>query len=81
MQPTQLLAQAAVAHVCGAGCCVTHEFGNLYKCHQSGLVHVCDANCTQRLYNDKYSSICRVSKKLFPPLAEMDAMDSEPVSR
>ncbi|KAF5825500.1 hypothetical protein DUNSADRAFT_9199, partial [Dunaliella salina] len=31
-----------------------------------------DANCDQRLYNDRYSTICRVSRKLFPPF-ESDA--------
>jgi len=57
----------SLQHECTHTCCVQHEFGNLYKCLSSGQLHVCDANCDQRLYNDRYSTICRVSKKLFPP--------------
>ena len=45
---------------------VTHEFGNVFKCHASGMTHVCDANCNQRLQYDRYSSICRVSKRVVP---------------
>ena len=56
----------AERHECCHTCLVSHEFGNVYKCHSSGQLHVCDANCGQRVFYDKYSTICRVSRKLFP---------------
>ncbi len=41
-----------VQHICGHGCTVQLEFGNLYRCNTSGLVHICDSTCNQRLYYD-----------------------------
>ena len=43
-----------VPHQCDFSCLVVHEFGNLYTCRSSGMQHVCDQNCNQRVYNDRY---------------------------
>jgi hypothetical protein len=58
---------APSGHECNGHCHVVHEFGNLYRCLTSGTAHICDQNCDQRLWNGVSSTICRVSKKLFPP--------------
>ncbi|KAG2490787.1 hypothetical protein HYH03_010709 [Edaphochlamys debaryana] len=76
MATTQLTNGLCVAHVCGHTCAVVHEFGNMYRCQSSGLVHICDSTCNQRLYHDKYHTICRISRKLHPPF-ESDAMEAE----
>lgn len=62
---TQLAKQLAVAHVCDHRCRVQHLFGNAYRCETSGQVHVCDLNCTQRVYQDRYSTVCRISRRVF----------------
>lgn len=86
MQQTNPKAMAFVGlavqqqHECCHRCQVTHEFGNLFKCHSSGMLHVCDDNCDQRLWHDRYSTICRVSKRLFPPFECVD-MDATPAGR
>ncbi|KAG2434610.1 hypothetical protein HXX76_007505 [Chlamydomonas incerta] len=69
--------QLSSGHVCNHTCCVTHEFGNMYRCATSGLVHICDSTCNQRLYHDKYSTICRISRKLHPPFTTEGTMDAE----
>ncbi|GIL82968.1 hypothetical protein Vretimale_8490 [Volvox reticuliferus] len=70
----------SLPHVCGHTCNVVHEFGNMYRCVTSGLVHICDSTCNQRLYHDRYHTICRISKKLHPPFQE-DVMSEEPPAR
>lgn len=55
-------------HQCGPRCTVEALFGNAYRCVTSGLVHICDRNCDQRVPYDRYSTICVVSKRLGPPL-------------
>jgi hypothetical protein len=62
---TAFAQQASVCHECSHACCVERQFGNVYRCHTSGQVHVCDNNCQQQVYNDRYSRICRVSKRVF----------------
>lgn len=62
---TQLTKQMGVQHECSHRCNVQHLFGNAYRCATSGQMHICDSNCTQRVYNDRYSTICRVSRKVF----------------
>lgn len=62
-----LAANVSLQHLCSHRCHVQREFGNVFRCMTSGLVHVCDQTCNQRLYNDRYSTICRISKKLHPP--------------
>ncbi len=66
---TAFAQQASIPHECSHRCSVEHLFGNVFQCHTSGQVHVCDANCQQQVYNDRYSRICRVSKRVFclPP--------------
>ncbi|GBF99318.1 hypothetical protein Rsub_12099 [Raphidocelis subcapitata] len=63
---TQLSKEMAVAHVCDHRCRVQHMFGNAFRCESSGQLHVCDANCVQRVYRDRYSSVCRISRRVFP---------------
>lgn len=40
-------------------CSFKHLFGNLYFCETSGQTHVCDCNCTNRIYYDSSTTICR----------------------
>lgn len=61
--PTQLRPPPPASPPCST---VEHMFGNVFKCHSSGQVHVCDANCQQLVYNDRYSRMCRVSRRIFP---------------
>ena len=50
-------------HRCSPRCVVQAEFGNLYRCLTGGIVHVCDSNCGLRVWRDRHSSICRVSRR------------------
>ena len=45
---------------------VVHCFGNVYKCQNTGSVHVCDQNCEQQMLWDRHSTICKMSRKLSP---------------
>jgi len=72
-QATQFQKASSIQHLCCASCNVSHQFGNLYVCTSSGMLHVCDANCTSRVYRDPYSSICLLSRKVHPPLGLMVA--------
>lgn len=47
-------------------CEFKHVMGNLYLCATSGQAHVCDQNCSQRIFYDNHSDICRLSRRLFP---------------
>ncbi|KAI8031547.1 hypothetical protein LOK49_LG01G01858 [Camellia lanceoleosa] len=40
--------------------------GNIYRCRLTGLTHICDKNCNQRIVYDNHSSLCRVSRQIFP---------------
>lgn len=53
-------------HVCTSMCHIESVFGNLFVCRSSGEYHVCDQNCNQRIPYDRYTMICRLSKRLFP---------------
>ena len=65
-RPTsQLERQMSVHHECCHRCSVEHLFGNMFRCLSSGQLHCCDSTCQQRVYNDRYSTICRISKKVF----------------
>ncbi|GLC34429.1 hypothetical protein PLESTB_000729700 [Pleodorina starrii] len=77
---TPLAGGLNLPHICGHSCNVVHEFGNMYRCVSSGLMHICDKGCNQRLWHDRYTTICRISKKLHPPFEE-DAMNEEPTAR
>lgn len=65
------------SHQCCHTCQITHEFGNMYRCASSGQVHVCDSNCAQRIPLDRYSYICKLSRKLFP-ISGDEMMDAVP---
>ncbi|AES72685.1 hypothetical protein MTR_3g093320 [Medicago truncatula] len=41
-------------------------FGNMYRCKLTGLTHICDKNCNQRILYDNHSSLCRASGQIFP---------------
>ncbi|GFH16922.1 predicted protein, partial [Haematococcus lacustris] len=68
------------AHECSHHCNISNEFGNLWRCQGSGMLHVCDVNCSQRIPLDRWSSICKVSRKVFPPLQGC-AMETEDLAR
>ncbi|KAH6756303.1 cyclic AMP-responsive element-binding protein [Perilla frutescens var. hirtella] len=53
-------------HKCDWKCENENVFGNMYRCKLTGLTHVCDKNCNQRIVYDNHSSLCRVSKQTFP---------------
>eukprot|EP00245_Coleochaete_scutata_P004548 TRINITY_DN17259_c0_g2_i1.p2 TRINITY_DN17259_c0_g2~~TRINITY_DN17259_c0_g2_i1.p2 ORF type:complete len:136 (+),score=19.09 TRINITY_DN17259_c0_g2_i1:109-516(+) len=54
------------AHRCRHTCAITHVWANLYQCSTSQTSHVCDKNCDQRILYDNHSSVCLVSRKVFP---------------
>ncbi|KAL6521414.1 hypothetical protein OROGR_017983 [Orobanche gracilis] len=53
-------------HKCDWKCQNEHVCGNMYLCKLTGLTHICDKNCNQRILYDNHSSLCRVSKQIFP---------------
>lgn len=53
-------------HMCDWKCENEHVFGNMYRCKLTGVTHVCDKNCNQRIIYDNHSSLCRVSRQIFP---------------
>ncbi|GAA0175080.1 hypothetical protein Leryth_004025 [Lithospermum erythrorhizon] len=53
-------------HKCDWKCENEHVFGNMYRCKLTGLTHICDKNCNQRILYDNHSSLCRASKNIFP---------------
>ncbi|XP_038685943.1 uncharacterized protein LOC119985695 [Tripterygium wilfordii] len=53
-------------HKCDYKCENELVCGNMYCCKQTGLTHICDKNCNQRILYDNHSSLCRVSGQLFP---------------
>ncbi|GER46766.1 RANBP2-like and GRIP domain-containing protein 2 [Striga asiatica] len=62
-------------HKCDWKCQNEHVCGNMYRCRLTGLTHVCDKNCNQRILYDNHSSLCRVSKQIFPlTLVEQQAV-------
>ncbi|KAG8092227.1 hypothetical protein GUJ93_ZPchr0012g20465 [Zizania palustris] len=54
------------SHKCDKSCQNEHVFGNMYRCKLTGVTHICDKNCNQRILYDNHSSLCRVSGQLFP---------------
>lgn len=54
-------------NVCNRFCSFRHLFGNSWEClTHGGQVHVCDANCKQRIAMDaRGTSMCRLSKRVF----------------
>jgi hypothetical protein len=53
-------------HKCDRHCSFSPLFGNAWRCDTSGSTHCCDANCAQRIFYDSHSTICRLSKRVFP---------------
>uniref|UniRef100_A0A1D1ZF68 F-box protein SKIP31 n=1 Tax=Anthurium amnicola TaxID=1678845 RepID=A0A1D1ZF68_9ARAE len=54
------------SHKCDRRCQIEHLFGNMYHCKLTGITHICDKNCNQRILYDNHSSLCRVSGMVFP---------------
>lgn len=52
-------------HKCDYKCENEHVCGNMYRCKLTGLTHICDKNCNQRILYDNHSSLCRVSGQIF----------------
>lgn len=85
---TLLSKQMGIEHMCDHRCNVQPLFGNAYRCESSGQVHVCDANCSQRMYYDRYSTVCRISRKVCaspcvtsaPSKKRSGARDDEPLA-
>jgi len=57
---------AGEVHQCSRFCNIQPVFGNMFQCMSSGQTHICDQNCTQRVVYDNVSTICRLSRKVFP---------------
>lgn len=53
-------------HKCDRKCQNEHVCGNMYLCKLTGLTHICDKNCNQRILYDNHSSLCLASGKIFP---------------
>ena len=53
-------------HKCDWKCQNEHVCGNMYRCRLTGLTHICDKNCDQRILHDNHHSLCRVSGQIFP---------------
>ncbi|KAL7168717.1 hypothetical protein ACSBR2_039043 [Camellia fascicularis] len=53
-------------HKCEWKCENENVCGNIYRCRLTGLTHICDKNCNQRFVYDNHSSLCRVSRQVFP---------------
>lgn len=62
---------------CDRFCVFERQFGNVYRCmrHVAKPPHICDANCAERLRYDAHSTICRLSRKVFPNAALDAPMD------
>ncbi|XP_056844855.1 uncharacterized protein LOC130494556 [Raphanus sativus] len=54
------------SHKCDWKCENENVFGNMYRCRLTGLTHVCDINCNQRILYDNHTSLCRASGRVFP---------------
>ncbi|GLT75566.1 hypothetical protein SLA2020_472810 [Shorea laevis] len=53
-------------HKCDWKCQNEHVCGNMYRCKLTGLIHICDKNCNQRILYDNHSSLCLASGQVFP---------------
>lgn len=62
-------------HKCDWKCENEQVCGNMFRCKLTGLTHICDKNCNQRILYDNNSSLCRVSRQVFPlTAAEVQAV-------
>ncbi|XP_058105164.1 uncharacterized protein LOC131248743 [Magnolia sinica] len=57
---------AIPSHKCDKRCQNEHVCANIYRCKLTGITHICDKNCNQRILYDNHSSLCRVSGQVFP---------------
>ena len=53
-------------HKCDWKCENERVCGNMYRCKLTGLTHICDKNCNQRILYDNHSSLCRASGQISP---------------
>ena len=53
-------------HRCTWNCQTERVIGNMWRCLSSGMVHVCDQNCKQRLDYGPNEEICFISRRVFP---------------
>ena len=51
---------------CNRFCRFEKICGNMYECHTHKQLHVCDQGCSQLLWYDNSTRICRLSKVLWP---------------
>ncbi|KAE8663288.1 Detected protein of unknown function [Hibiscus syriacus] len=56
----------STVHKCDWKCQNEHVCGNMYRCKLTGITHICDMNCNQRILYDNNSSLCRASGQVFP---------------
>ncbi|KAK1407760.1 hypothetical protein QVD17_39386 [Tagetes erecta] len=62
-------------HKCDWKCENELVCGNMFRCKLTGLTHICDKNCNQRIVYDNNNSICGVSRQIFPlSAAEVQAV-------
>lgn len=61
-----ILGRDCDGHKCDWKCENENVCGNMYRCKLTGLTHVCDKNCNQRILYDNHSSLCRASGRIFP---------------
>jgi len=52
--------------------------GNLFQCQGTGQLHVCDSTCVQRVQYDNVSTICRLSRRVFP-ISEQERAALQPM--
>jgi len=80
----------SLGHKCDWKCQNERVCGNMFRCMLTGLTHICDKNCNQRIMYDNHSSLCLASRQIFPltPTEEqavrgvrrkLDAAESSPV--
>lgn len=53
-------------HRCSHRCHIENIWANLYRCMSSNMKHICDSTCTQKILYDNHSSICIVSRQIWP---------------
>ncbi|XP_012568423.1 uncharacterized protein [Cicer arietinum] len=53
-------------HKCDWKCANERVIGNMFRCKLTGLTHICDKNCNQRILYDNHSSLCLASRQIFP---------------
>lgn len=62
----------------GRSCVISPVMGNLFQCQGTGQLHVCDSTCVQRVQYDNVSTICRLSRRVFP-ISEQERAALQPM--